>query len=276
MGKIMKGRIPQDFRCRIIYSDIDGTLLNSNHHISLDTREKILELDERGIPFILVSARMPDGVETIRKELGNHRPIICYGGGLVLDEDGQAIYSRQMELELAVEIRDIVKEMFPGICCNAYGGNLWVVEDDKDSRVMLEEKIVAGKSLAGDMREVFEKDGGIHKFLFMGCPEEIRQAEIFLKNRYPKMSVSRSKETYLEVMDGAVDKAEGVRILCRHYGISPEEAAAFGDGENDVGMLKAVKYGFAMGNAQESVKEQAEFVTLTNDEEGILEVIRGL
>ena len=68
--------IPQEFRCRMIYSDIDGTLLNSSHHISVDTREKILELDRREIPLIMVSARMPDGVEIIRRELGNHRPII--------------------------------------------------------------------------------------------------------------------------------------------------------------------------------------------------------
>lgn len=78
------------------------------------------------------------------------------------------------------------------------------------------------------------------------------------------------------MMDGAVDKAEGVRFLCGHYGIPAEEAAAFGDGENDVGMLRAVKYGFAMGNASKSVREQAAFVTLTNDEEGILEAIREL
>jgi len=272
----MESRIPQGFRCRIIYSDIDGTLLDSSHHVSPDTREKILELDGRGIPFILVSARMPDGVESIRKELGNHRPIICYGGGLVLDEDGQALYSRQMELGLAVEIRDTLKGQYPGICWNAYGGNLWVVENDKDPQVMLEERIVKGKALAGDMGEIFGKDGGIHKFLFMGQPEEIKQAEAFLKDRYPEMSVSRSKETYLEVMDKVVDKAEGVRILCGYYGISPEEAAAFGDGENDLGMLKAVKYGFAMGNAPQYVKDQAAFVTLSNDEEGLLEAIRRL
>jgi len=273
---MIRERIPQDFQCRIIYSDIDGTLLNSSHHISPDTREKILELDRRGIPFILVSARMPDGVEVIRKELGNHRPIICYSGALILDEHGKPMYSRRMDLKLAAEIEDTLKKHCPGICCNAYGGNLWVVENDKDPRVIREERIVEGKSLAGDMKKVFEKDGGIHKFLLMGNPEDIIWAESFLRHTYPKLSVSKSNESYLEVMDKAVDKAQGVRILCSHYEISPEEAAAFGDGENDVGMLKAVKYGFAMGNAPENVKNKAAFVTLTNDEEGILDVIKKL
>ena len=272
----MESRMPQEFRCRILYSDIDGTLLNSRHHVSRGTRERILELDRRGIPFILVSARMPEGVRVVQRELGIHRPIICYSGGLILDENGQELYSRRMELGTAAKIRDVLKERFPGICCNAYGGSLWVVEDNRDLRVVREERIVKGKALCGDLREVFAGDGGIHKFLLMGEPEDIRQAEEFLRDGYPGLTVLRSNEYYLEVMDGAVDKAEGVRFLCGHYGIPAEEAAAFGDGENDVGMLRAVKYGFAMGNASKSVREQAAFVTLTNDEEGILEAIREL
>lgn len=266
--------IPQEFRCRMIYSDIDGTLLNSSHHISVDTREKILELDRREIPLIMVSARMPDGVEIIRRELGNHRPIICYSGGLILDEQGQIMYSRQMELELAVEIQDTLKNQYPRICCNTYGGNLWVVENDKNPWVVREERITEGKSVVGDIRELFEKQGGIHKFLLMGEPEDISQAETFLRSQYGKLSILKSNDNYLEIMDSGVDKAEGVQILCRYYGILTEEAAAFGDGENDVGMLKAVKYGFAMGNASDYVKEQATFVTLSNDEQGMLEVIK--
>lgn len=273
---MLKERMPKDFKCRILYSDIDGTLLDSSHHISRNTREKILELDHKGIPFILVSARMPQGVEVVRRELGNKRPIICYSGGLILDEDGQVMYSRQMELGLAVEIRDLLRTHFPGICCNAYGGRLWAVENDKDPRVVEEERIVEGKAICGDLNDLFRSDGGIHKFLLMGEPEEIGRTEAFLQERYPQLTILRSKDCYLEVMDGAVDKAKGVGIVCRHYGIPAEEAAAFGDGENDVGMLKAVKYGFVMDNAPEFVKEQAVFVTLSNDKEGILEAIRDL
>lgn len=273
---MMKNETPKNFRCRIIFSDIDGTLLNSSHHISTDTRAKILELDGKGIPFIMVSARMPDSVEVVRKELGNHRPVICYGGGLVLDEEGQVLFSRRMELKLAMDIENVLKTQCPGICMNAYGGNLWVVEDDENPWVLREEQIVEGKSVSGDMGKIFEKDGGIHKFLLMGEPGDIRRTEELLCSRYPALSVVRSSENYLEVMEGGVDKAKAVKMLCDYYGISPEEAAAFGDGENDVGMLKAVKYGFAMGNASELVKEQADFVTLSNDDQGLLDIIKRL
>lgn len=261
---------------RILFSDIDGTLINSRQHIPGRTREKILELDAKGIPFILVSARGPAGVEVIRRELGNRRPFICYSGGLILDADGSALYSKQMEVGLAVEIQGFLEREYPQICCNTYGGDLWVVKDDRNPWVVREEKITRGKSVAGDIREAFAQAGGIHKFLLMGEPDPISQAELLLRKHYPELSVLKSNDFYLEVMDGSVHKAAGVRYLCDHYQIPVEEAAAFGDGENDVGMLQAVGCGFAMGNAPEDVKRQVNYVTGSNEEEGIWEVIREL
>lgn len=261
---------------RILFSDIDGTLINSRQHIPGRTREKILELDAKGIPFILVSARGPAGVEVIRRELGNRRPFICYSGGLILDADGSALYSKQMEVGLAVEIQGFLEREYPQICCNTYGGDLWVVKDDRNPWVVREEKITRGKSVAGDIREAFAQAGGIHKFLLMGEPDSISRAELVLRKHYPELSVLKSNDFYLEVMDGSVHKAAGVRYLCDHYRIPVEEAAAFGDGENDVGMLQAVGCGFAMGNAPEDVKRQVNYVTGSNEEEGIWEVIREL
>lgn len=161
----------------IIFSDIDGTLLNSSHHIGTCTKRKILALDQRGIPFILVSARMPDGVYLVQRELGTRRPVICYSGGLVLDEEGKELYSCRMELALAGAAEQLVKEEFPNICCNVYGGNQWVVKDDQNPRVIREETITRSKARAGDAQCIFAGDGGVHKLLFMGEVEEIAQAE---------------------------------------------------------------------------------------------------
>lgn len=260
--------------CKIIFSDIDGTLLNHEHHIGRRTREKILELDKQGIPFILVSARMPDGVRLVQRELGNRRPIICYSGGLVLDEEGRALDSCQMELELAVKVRQFVRKRYPHICCNTYGGSRWVVEDNQNPQVIREERITESKSVAGDMQDIFAEAGGIHKILLMGEVEEIARAEKELREAFLQLSILRSNENYLEIMDGEVKKSRGVHCICSYYGISEKDAAAFGDGENDVDMLQAVNYSYAMANASAYVKERAGAVTLSNDDEGIYAVIR--
>lgn len=258
---------------KMIFSDIDGTLLNSSHHIGERTKRKIQELDRRGIPFILVSARMPDGVGLVQRELGTNRPVICYSGGLVLDEKGNVLDSCRIELGMAGKIKALVNARYPDICCNIYGGNQWVVEDDQNPRVIREERITKSKSVVGDEQKIFAQDGGVHKLLFMGEVKEIAQAEEELKREFPQLSILRSNENYLEIMHGEVKKSRGVHVLCRYYGISEDEAIAFGDGENDLDMLWAVKCGYAMANALPHVRRKASALTLSNDAEGIYAVI---
>lgn len=93
---------------KMIFSDIDGTLLNSSHHVPEPTRRKILELEREGVPFVLVSARMPEGMTTIQAMIGCRAPMVCYSGALVRDEDGKTMYSCQMDLDLAVRIKDLI------------------------------------------------------------------------------------------------------------------------------------------------------------------------
>ena len=86
---------------KIIFSDIDGTLLNNENQVPEETIEELRRLDSQGVPFVLVSARMPKGMRPIREELGIHAPMVCYSGGLVLDPDDQEIYSCLLDLDLA-------------------------------------------------------------------------------------------------------------------------------------------------------------------------------
>lgn len=263
-------------KCRIIFSDIDGTLLNSRHHVSERTKQKILELEKRGIPFILVSARSPKGVGLIQREIGNHSPIVCYSGGLILDEKGAPINSFPLPLEQAIRLKQLLQKNCPNVCCNAYGMEQWAVDDDQNPWVKREESITLEKALTGSLEKIFGKDGSIHKFLLMGEPDDITLAEQVLKKQDANLSIVRSNANYLEVMEQSATKSAGIRILCRYYGLSPEQAIAFGDGENDIDMLRAVRVSFAMANAPEQVKRQARFTTKSNDEEGIWEALKGL
>lgn len=259
---------------QVIFSDIDGTLLNSEHQVTPNTRLEILSLEQRGIPFILVSARMPDGIVTIQKQIGNHAPIICYSGALVLGNDGEILHSCQISLDLAVEVKDMLDKEFPNICCNTYGGNQWIVDDDKNPWVRNEETITTIKSKVGNIKEAFEKSEGIHKFLLMGNPEDILILEKRLKKDYPTLHVAKSTKYYLEVMDEKVRKSHAVHLICDHYGYSTDQAIAFGDGYNDIDMLEAVKNSYAMANAPKEVQDHAAQVTLDNDSEGLLAVLK--
>ena len=218
---------------KIIFSDIDGTLLNNENQVPEETIEELRRLDSQGVPFVLVSARMPKGMRPIREELGIHAPMVCYSGGLVLDPDDQEIYSCLLDLDLACEIKSLVAKEFPEVVCGIYGGEHWVVDDIRDPWVIQEQGITHLIPETGDIREIFGKEGGIHKFLFMGDEEAVIRTENRLKERYPQLSIARSKPVYLEVMNGNVCKSAGVKIVCEKYDIPVEQSLAFGDGQNE-------------------------------------------
>lgn len=255
---------------KMIFSDIDGTLLNSSHQISQALREEILRLEREGVLFVLVSARMPEGMTTIQEMIGNHAPMVCYSGGLIRSAKGESLYSCLMELGQAVEIKKLLDRDFPAVCCNTYGYGSWVVDDDKNPWVRQEEQITGLKARKGDLRTCFQEMGGIHKFLLMGEPEEMIRVGDRLRRDYPGLTVAASTPNYLEVMNGKVSKSAGVQFLCEKHQITTEEAIAFGDGHNDMDMLRAVKNSYAMANAPEEVQKSAAHVTLDNDHEGLL------
>lgn len=84
-------------KCKIVFSDIDGTLLTSENKIGENTNKKIKELEYLGIPFVLVSARMPEGIYLVQKALNIKSPIVCYSGGLIIDEENKIIDSRELK-----------------------------------------------------------------------------------------------------------------------------------------------------------------------------------
>ena len=207
---------------------------------------------------------------TIQAMIGCRAPMVCYSGALVRDEDGKTMYSCQMDLDLAVRIKDLIGKEFPEICCNTYGGSRWVVDDDSSPWVRKEEEITGLKAMNGDIREVFAADRGVHKFLLMGQEKAVQGLEKRLKEHFPDLSIASSSPVYLEVMDGRVSKSRGVGFLCSHYGIGLDQVIAFGDGCNDMDMLRAVKNSYAMANAPLVVRRSAAHVTLDNDHQGLL------
>ena len=93
-----------DCRIRAVFSDVDGTLLNSAHRVTPRTAEWIRKLGEMDIPFIIVSARSPSGIYPIMKRNGFQSALIAYSGALIMDKDRNVLYNRQIPRDLAAGI----------------------------------------------------------------------------------------------------------------------------------------------------------------------------
>lgn len=254
----------------MIFTDIDGTLLNSNHEVPEKTALFLQKLyREENIPVILVSARMPKGMRGIRKRIGVLCPMICYGGAYVLDEKENCLYSQTMEGEYTDSLISIAKKK---VSLSLYSYDQWYVLDTKDPWVLQESKITG--IIPERLPENTDSQSKIHKILCMGEADVIEQLEKEIKESFP-VSVYRSKPTYLEIMSDQVSKAKAVSLLGEYFHVPREKMIAFGDGYNDIEMLQYVHRGIAMGNAADEIKKEADDVTKTNDEEGIWFYLEG-
>jgi len=116
----------------------------------------------------------------------------------------------------------------------------------------------------------------VHKLLCMGDAMRIRALQKEIPQYFPQLMALRSKSTYLEVLPLESTKRSAAQVLLAHYGLEAERAIAFGDSDVDVDMLQFCGFGVAMGNASRQVKEAADYVTASNDEEGVYIALTGL
>lgn len=259
-----------------VFTDVDGTLLDGSHRVTPRAAAAARALAERGVPLVLVSARMPEALSEIQAQLGRPGPVVCYSGAYVLDAAGAELLSCPIALGCALEVRDYVACDVPDVCCMAYGYHSWVTSDRRDPRVAREEGIVGVRSTEGQLEDHFS-ERGLHKFLLVGEPDAIARAEREVGAAFPSLAVVRSSATLCEVMSGDASKTRGVRAVCEHLGVSPRDAAAFGDGRNDIDMLRSVPQSWAMANAPAEVRSAAAHVTaLDNDHDGFAETIFSL
>lgn len=253
---------------RIVFSDVDGTLLNANHEVTPATRAAVAGLAEREVPFVIVSARSPSGIYPIMRKNGFWGPIISYSGALVMDGQGNIIHTNGFSQDVARELIGFFdEERLPLTWC-LYSNDDWIVRDRTDPRVEREERIVEACAREGSVSSLAE-GAPVHKILCICAPGTVEDVERRVRERFGELSVVKSSNILLEIMSPGVDKAEAVRIYCEHVGVDPAEAIAFGDNYNDVGMLEAVGRGVVMGNAPADILARFAHSTADNNHDGI-------
>ncbi len=257
---------------RIIFSDIDGTLLNSDQSISENMKKKIKELESRDIPFVLASSRPENGVFSIMDELKIKAPAISYSGALVHDGNRKVIRSLEIPAKRAQEIHDFIVNKDKSVCCCVYSHELWLTDDKNDEWLMKEEEITGLSSFQGRISD-FPEYTGVHKLLCMGNKQNIDNIAIQLERAFSDVYICRSKDTYLEINHPMATKANAMRFLCDVMGISLSRTVAFGDGEVDLEMIQLAGKGFVMRNAPDKVRQGAKYIAESNDNEGILKAL---
>lgn len=257
---------------QIVFSDVDGTLLNSRHKVLPGTLAAIHALQEKGIPFVIISARSPSGISPIMKENAFRCSMICYSGALAFDEKGTILFSSGLPPAAAAEVVSFIEASRFDCTWNLYSLDTWLVKDKSDPRILREEAIVHAQARQGTIASL-EKEACVNKILCICNPTQISHIEQRLKTVIPALSIVKSSDILLEIMEQGVTKGSAVTRLCKLWNIPLESAVAFGDHFNDAEMLEAVGTPFLMGNAPAELKKRFPQVTLDHNREGICQAL---
>lgn len=259
----------------VLVLDIDGTLTNSKKEISPKTLDAVMRAQDEGIKVVIASGRPTAGIKKIAKaikldEYGGY--VLSYNGGKITNfQTGEVVYNETLPKEMIPSIYEEAVDNHVGIV--TYEGNDAIAGNGIDKYNQIEARI-NGIGL----REVENFPDyvkfPVNKCLLTGEPEHMAEVEQKLKDRFGNfLNIFRSEPFFVEVMPQNIDKAYSLGKLLKHLELERSQMIACGDGFNDLSMIKYAGLGVAMANAQDIVKEAADYITLSNDEDGVAKVI---
>ena len=256
---------------RAIALDLNGTLTNHEKVVTPKTREALLKAASEGAVIILASGRPTYGIEPVAECLELNKQggyILSYNGGNIVNaQTGEKLFSQFLPDEVIPELYAYAKEH--GHALLGYAGNEIITEMPDDQYVKEESRI--NKMNIRKVDNLFESlEPHPTKLLMTGDPTLMLKAEEKLVEKLgDRMDIFRSAPFFLELVPKGIDKAKSLTRLLTKINLTPADLIAFGDGYNDLSMLKLAGIGVAMENAAPEVRAEADYVTLSNEEDGV-------
>ncbi|AEN90191.1 Putative hydrolase YcsE [Priestia megaterium WSH-002] len=234
---------------KLIALDMDGTLLNNQQEVSEENRAAIAKAQEQGVHVVLSTGRSLLTCREYAQSLQLSSYLITVNGSEIWDESGQLVERKLIEASHIEKMWNLTQE---------HKLNFWAVTTDKVWRDEFPEDIVSQEWL---------------KFGYDIPDDALREEVLKQIAGISDFEISNSSLTNLEINALGINKAKGIMTVCERLGISMDEVIAMGDSLNDMAMIEAAGCGIAMGNAQEAVKEAADWVTDTNVNNGVAKAI---
>lgn len=260
---------------KAIALDLDGTLMDSNKKLSQVNKETIWKALDKGKVVILASGRPLFGVMPVAKALEFEKRggyVLAYNGGQIVDcKTGETTYRREIPAECIADICKIAREC--QVQPLTYFEDRILAESDTDEYV-IKEAICNSAQIKVVEDVVSFVDYPVAKLLVVGEHTKLLPVQERLKELHgDKLDVFFSEEYFLEIVPKNVAKDASLAALLKILSIEQEELIACGDAMNDVSMIEYAGLGVAMDNAYPGIKEHADYVAPSNDDNGVAYVI---
>lgn len=261
---------------KLIATDMDGTLLNSEKKITKKTFEAIKNAKEKGKKVILATGRPLPGVVRYLDELNLNEDgdfVICFNGALVQEVKTKKVISNiEMNYSDYKLIHKFARENSLNIHINT-PTNIVIPNDNPNQYTKLEADLNQIDIVTMSDEEIKE-NVTFCKIMIIDSPEKLEEVMNLIPDElYDNYTVVRSAPYFLEFLNKEANKGNALKKLCKHLNLSLDEVIAIGDEENDKHMIEYAGLGVAMGNARDSIKEIANHITVNNNEDGVAKVI---
>ena len=257
---------------KLLVLDVDGTLLNDEREISKRTLAALLKVQQMGVRIVLASGRPTYGLMPLAKtlELGNYGGfVLSYNGCQIIKaQNGEILFERRINPEMLPYLEKKARKN--GFAIFTYHDDT-LITDSPDNEYIKNEALLNNLKIIKEDEFSTAIDFAPCKCMLVSVKEE---ALIELEQHWEKrlagtLDAFRSEPYFLEVVPCGVNKANTLGALLEHLGVTREEVIAVGDGVCDVTMLQLAGMGVAMGHSQDSVKVCADYVTASNEEDGV-------
>lgn len=264
---------------QLIAIDIDGTLLNAKRELNQEVTEAIQAAVQSGIKIVLCTGRPTPGIRDYIKELGLDQKedySITYNGGLLRRTDTEEIISQhELLYDDFLKLQNFADEV--GVHFHALHNDKIITLNKNISHFTVHESFVSEIPLLYRNLNEIDKNASYSKLMMIDWPEILEEGiESLPQTLWDEYTVLRSEPHFLEFLNKKASKGTTLKELADILDISSENVMAIGDSGNDLDMVEYAGLGVAMGNATEEVKNAAQYITATSEENGVAEAIEKL
>nr|WP_243425526.1 Cof-type HAD-IIB family hydrolase [Clostridium paridis] len=257
---------------KLVSIDIDGTLLGSNRLVSEKTKEAIKRATELGVKIVITSGRPINRVIDLVKELGldkDEEYVIANNGSTVHNtKDLSIIYERHLRGKDLKRVYKVFKR--DGLAFEAHMDRGSLVEKDIVNVLPNNWRLSSSDTKIIDLNKELDDEEKVIKFLIISKVDVLEDIYEDINKKFSnEYSIVRSFDHLCEFMYKGCNKATGLMELGKHLGIKQDEIMSIGDELNDFEMIEYAGLGVAMGNARDEIKNIANYITKSNDEDGV-------
>ena len=276
---------------RLFVSDLDGTLLNSEHDLSQENRKAVQLLRSKGISFMPASGRDYHGVQMAIEESHLKPKAICLNGAEFYDNDGTLLISNPLSKESVAVVQNVIDKFELDVdYYTSLGRCILYAGDDLKTHLIERIKKIGPQEMREDPLRFMERIKFFDTLIVEKDMSKILTHTILkIEMRFDDLKKREQVLEELKTIEGIITtssslhnleinsihatKGNMVEQVCEIYGYKKEEVIVIGDGMNDISMLEKFPNSYAMGQAQQEVKDVAKFEVESNTNDGVAQLI---